>query len=320
MKTYITDCDQGNVDIELETYRKAGMPIEFIQSKDEATLIERCKDADILLNQYALITRNLMSQLKNLKLVVRYGVGYNNIDVDAATDLGIQVCNVPDYCTEEVAQHAFALMMCLTRKIPLMHRQLTQKGWDYTPSRPIHRYSAMTVGVLGLGRIGRVFAGLARGLGCRIVGYDPIYTPSAQDNSLYIEKVSLEDALRQADVISVHCPYVPDLIGDKEFSLMKKNAVIINVSRGGIINEPALMRALDSGAIAGAGLDCFAQEPMQAGASLFARDNVIVTPHMAWYSEEAFADLKRKIAEEGLRFARGEAVRYPVNTVPTPRK
>ncbi|NLJ98040.1 MAG: C-terminal binding protein [Tissierellia bacterium] len=315
MKVIITDCDHEDINIETEILNSAGMEFELLQCKTEEELIKQCWNAEILINQYAPITESVMKSLPKLKLVIRYGVGVNNIDVVAATKLGVQVCNVPDYGMNEVADHAIALMLSLTRKIVLMNDYTKNTKWDYSRSIPIHRSSTMTVGVVGLGRIGRNFAKKAYALDFNVIGYDPYYKPNEEDGTDYITSVDIETLMKQSDVISIHCPLegARNLFDENAFKKMKKTAFIINVARGGIINEAALDKALENREIAGAALDCVEFEPMNPRSPLFRHDNFICTPHMAWYSEEASLELKRKVTEEAVRFYRGQQVKYPVN-------
>lgn len=315
MRIIITDCDHENMLEEETVFRQAGASYTLLQCRTEGDVIAQCQEAEILINQYAPMTQQVLSRLPALKLIVRYGVGYNNIDVDAATRLGIQVCNIPDYGTNEVADHAFALMMALTRKIVTMNRRTKEVGWDYTYAIPIQRYSEMTVGVVGLGRIGRTFAGLVKGLGCQVIGYDPYYTPNEADGTGFIQTVGFEELVKASDVISIHCPYTKNLFCHETFKAMKNSAVLINVARGGIINEQDLDQALEAGEIAGAGLDCMECEPMSPDSPIFRHENLICTPHMAWYSQQASADLKRKVAEQAVLFASGRPVSYPVNQI-----
>lgn len=313
MKVIITDCDHANINIEKEILDKAGLEFVLKQCKTEEDLIEQCKDGNIFINQYAPITRKVMEALPNLKMVVRYGVGVNNVDVKAATDLGVQVCNVPDYGMNEVADQAIAMMMALVRKVVIMNKYTKEVKWDYIHSMPIRRNSTMTVGVVGLGRIGRNFAEKAHHLGFNVIGYDPYYKET--EETKFIVPSTIDEIIEKSDIISIHCPLDGnrDLFDASAFKRMKNTAYIINVSRGGIINEKALDEALTNGEIAGAALDCVEFEPMMPGSPLFKHENLIVSPHMGWYSEEAASELKRKVAEESVRFAAGGAVHYPVN-------
>lgn len=313
MKVIITDCDHKDINIESEVFKNAGVDFELKQCHTEDDLINQCGDADAFVVQYAHITKRVMDALPKLKMVVRYGVGVDTIDVPEATKHGIQVCNVPDYGMNEVADHALALMMAMTRKIVLMNNYTKHEKWDYVRSIPIHRASSQTVGVIGLGRIGRNFAAKAHALDYKIIGYDPYY--KATPETSYITALPLEDVIAQADIISLHIPADgnKNLFNKETFAKMKKNAVIINVARGGIINEDDLYDALKSGEIAGAAIDCAVTEPMPVGSKLFSLDNYIATPHMAWYSEEAAQELKRKAAEECVSFLKEGKVRYPIN-------
>lgn len=321
MKVIITDCDHDSVQIEKDVFDKAGIPMELKQCRTEDDVIKECQDADIFIVQYAPITRKVMESCPKLKYIVRYGVGVDTIDVPAATELGIQVGNVPDYGMNEVADHAIALSMALLRKIVLMNQQTKTTKWDYTTSIPIHRFSEMTVGVLGLGRIGRNFAKKMHALGFKVIGYDPYFKETPETDE-YVKPVDFDTLVKEAGLISLHCPLDGnrDLFNKETFRKMKPNAMIINVARGGIINEDDLLDALKNGEIAAAALDCMAHEPVSPDDPLFALDNVLVTPHMAWYSEEAASELKRKTAEESVRFLSGEAIHYPVNHPETLRK
>lgn len=315
MKVIITDCDHANIDIERKILNEAGIVFELKQCKTEEDLIEQCQDGNIFINQYAPITEKVMKSLPNLKMVVRYGVGVNNVDVKAATKLGIQICNVPDYGMNEVADQAIAMMMALVRKVVEMNEYTKLEKWDYIKAIPIRRNNTQIVGVVGLGRIGRNFAEKAHALGFNIIGYDPYYKES--EETKFIKKVELKELIETSDIISIHCPLDgnKDLFNKETLKCMKKSAYLINVSRGGIINEKDLDEALENKEIAGAALDCVEHEPMLPTSRLFRHKNLIVSPHMGWYSEEAAFELKRKVAEESVRFSKNEKVHYPVNKI-----
>lgn len=312
-KVIISDCDHKDINIESKILNDSDIKFELKQCISEEDVINNCKEATVIINQYAPVTRKVMESLNNLKMVVRYGVGVNNIDVAAATELGIQICNVPDYGVNEVSDHAIALMLTLTRKIVLMNSYTKNEKWDYIKSIPIRRYSTLNVGVIGLGRIGFKFAKKAHDLGFNIMGYDPFFKKTEENE--FIVSATIDEIVEKADIISIHCPLEnnENLFNKETFKKMKNSAFIINVSRGGIINEKDLDEALTNKEIAGAALDCLEKEPTNPGAPLFKHNNVIVTPHMAWYSEEASQELKRKVAEESVRFIKGEKVNYPVN-------
>ncbi len=316
MKVIITDCDHESMDIEEKIFADAGIEMELKQAFSEDGVIEQCQDGDIFIVQYANITEKVMDHCPKLKYVVRYGVGVDTVDVPAATSRGIQVGNVPDYGMNEVADHAIALALALSRKIVKMDAFTKDEKWDYIESIPVHRFSEQTVGVVGLGRIGRNFAKKMNGLGFRVIGTDP-YFHATRETEEYLTAVSMDEVIEQSDIISLHCPADgnKDLFNEETFKKMKNTAVLINVARGGIINENDLEQALTKGELGGAALDCMVGEPVGTDSPLFKHKNVIVTPHMAWYSEEAAKELKRKVAEESVRFAKGEPIHYPINKV-----
>lgn len=313
MKVYITDCDHDNINIEKEIFDKAGIELTLKDAISEDDVIEQCKDGDIFIVQYAKISRKVMENCPNLKYIVRYGVGVDTIDVEAATELGVQVGNVPDYGMNEVADHAISLALSFLRKINTMNNFTKNEKWDYTRAIPIHRFSTLTVGVVGLGRIGSNFARKMSALGFNVIGFDPRREVIRESD--YVEIVDFEELLEKSDLISIHCPADNnyDLFDKNAFSKMKKTSFIINTARGGIINEEALECALNNDIIAGACLDCMLNEPVDKSNPLFKHENVIVSPHIAWYSEESAQELKRKVAEESVRFAKGEDIHYPIN-------
>lgn len=314
MKVTITDLDMVSIKNEEEVFNEAGITFELKQLHTEEALIEGCYDSEILLVQYAKITEKVMAELPKLKFIVRYGVGVDSIDLDAATKYGVQVGNVPDYGMNEVADHAIALALGLLRKLPVLNRQVKEVKWDYSVCIPVHRFSSMTVGVVGLGRIGKNFAKKMAALGFQVIGYDPYFQQSTETDE-YISPVTFDELVIRSDVISLHCPADgnQNLFNRETFSKMKNTAILINVARGAIVSDADLDEALKTGQIAAAGLDTVSIEPAPSDYALFSNENLIITPHMAWYSEEAGAELQRKVAEEAVRFARGEAIHYPVN-------
>ena len=317
MKIVISDCDHSTIEQETAVTAAANLPAPaWLQCKTEDDVIRDCKGATSIINQYAPMTRKVFAALApELKQVVRYGVGVNNVDLVAATEFGVQVCNVPDYGMNEVSDHTLALMMTMARKIVFMANKVKAGEWDYQPSIPLFRLCEQTVATVGMGRNGRLFAKKAAALGCRMIAHDAYYKPAPGENT-GVEMVSLEELIKQADFVVINCPLTDEtrnMFSDDAFKKMKKTAYIINASRGGIIDEAALARALESGEIAGAALDTTEKEPLQGDSPLRKFDNCIITPHMAWYSEEAAKELKRKAAEEAVRMVTGQAVQYPVN-------
>jgi D-3-phosphoglycerate dehydrogenase / 2-oxoglutarate reductase len=310
-KIALTDCDHLNVDIEEGVFKEAGFVFNQLQCKTEDDVIKNCEGIQGLMNQYAPITEKVLKSLPDLKVVVRYGVGVDNVNLEAASKYGVQVCNVPDYGMHEVADQALAMMLALTRKV-VLNTELVRNGiWDYKRSIPVFRHSAITVGIVGLGRIGKAFAKKVNALGCNIVACEA----RSVDVPDYVSLISFDELVKVSDVISIHCPADNniDLFDKDVISKMKNTAYLINVSRGGIVNEPALNNALEKGTIAGAALDVFSKEPVNTECPLLKHKNFICSPHMAWYSEESALELKRKVAEEIIRFAKGEKVNYAIN-------
>lgn len=318
IKVIISDCDHASIEIERSILDEAKVEFELQQNKTEEDVIQNCRQAVVILNQYAPFTEKVLASLPSLKLIIRYGVGVNNIDLEAATKYGIQVCNVPDYGTHEVADHAVALMLALTRKIPLMNSHVKNGQWDYQKSIPIYRHREQTVGVVGLGRIGSAFAKKVHGLGMKVIAFDPSKKQKALAEDLqFVEFTSFNQLIQTSDIISIHCPSdgAYHMFDKGVFKAMQSHSYLINVSRGGIIDEASLYEAIVNGEIAGAALDVSETEPIDSKSSLLQLDEVICTPHMAWYSEQAAQELKRKVAEEAVRYLEGHQVHYPVNSI-----
>ena len=315
MKIVVSDNDHINMAQEKAVFRQAGMTFTMHQCKTERDVIDQLKGAEIVLNQYAPFTRRVFQALcPSLKQIVRYGVGVDNIDCVSAAEFGVQVCNVPDYGMNEVADQAISLLLAAARKIVLMANYTKGSRWDYGRAIPIHRIPGQTVGIVGLGRIGQTFAQRICGFGCRRIAYDPIYPVGQVVNG--VEIVSFDTLLAQSDMISIHCPLqaaTRNLFDLSAFQKMKPNAILVNTSRGGIVNERDLYTALSQKLIAGAALDVVEREPLSRDDPLFQLEQFLCTPHMAWYSEEAAQEMKRKVAEEAVRFATGQPVLYPVN-------
>ena len=241
-KIYITDCDHDNINEETAVFEKAGVPFELVQCKTEDDLIAKLQDATAVCNQYAPFTEKVFAALPNLKMVVRYGVGVDNVDLDAATRHGVQVCNVPDYGTFEVADHALSLMLELIRKVGKANAEVRAGIWDYARYIPVRRISTLRNGLSK-----RVHA-----LGCKVIAYDINYDHAKHDHELgFVELCdSLDDVLSRADVISLHCGLNADnqhFMNKANFAKMKQGSFFINVSRGGLVNEPDLAEAVASG-------------------------------------------------------------------------
>lgn len=313
-KVVLTDYEFENLQYEEEVFQNSGLDIEFIkvQCKTEEEVIEHAKDADAILNQYAPVSRRVIESLQNTKIISRYGVGVNTIDLDAAKEKRITVANVPDYGMEEVSNHALALLLSWARKVTLLNNEVKKGNWDFKACVPIHRFNEQTVGVLGFGRIPRRLIEKVKPLGFKTVAYDP-FVSAEEMAAVGVEKMELDDLIRHADYLSVHVPLIPDtyhLINEERLSKMKRNAVIINTARGPIIDEKALADALKKGIIAGAALDVTEEEPVSINSPLLEMDNVIITPHSAWYSEEAMIELRQKAAKNIVQVLSGTKTPY----------
>ena len=311
-KVVITDCDHGSIEEEKTEFGRIGAALSLAQIKGEEELIRLCKDADGLLIQYALLTREVLQQLPKCKVIARYGVGVDSIDLRAATDLGIIVANVPDYCVDEVADQAVSMILALIRKTVFFDQKVKSDQWDFRQGRPIHRIKGKTFGLIGSGKIGLEVAKRISAFGVRVMAFDPyLQKPPAE-----IELMDFDTALKESDFISIHCPLnesTRHLIGEKEFQKMGKKPLIINTSRGPIIDEMALIRALTKGQVSGAGLDVLEKEPPDPQNPLLRMENVIISPHMSFYSEESISELKRRTAENVSAVLLGKLPKSVVN-------
>ncbi|MEK4536871.1 C-terminal binding protein [Peribacillus sp. FSL K6-1552] len=313
-KILLTDYEFENLQYEEDVFKESGLDIDFIkaQCKTEEEVIELAKEVDAILNQYAPVSRRVIGSLENTKIISRYGVGVNTIDLDAAKEKGITVANVPDYGMEEVSNHALALLLSWARKVTLLNNEVKKGNWNFKACVPIHRFNEQTVGVLGFGRIPRRFVEKVKPLGFKTAAYDPFV--SAEDMAAVgVQKMNLEEIISEADYLSVHVPLIDDtfhLINEERLRQMKRNAVIINTARGPIIDEKALAEALEKGIIAGAALDVTEDEPVSIDSPLLKMDNVIITPHSAWYSEEAMIELRQKAAKNIVQVLSGEKTPY----------
>ena len=312
-KVIICDLDHKDIKPELKVFGDAGLEVKWLHCRSQKEVIEKCKKAVVLLNQYIKMDKEIFTALPNVKCIVRYGVGYDNINLNDAKKYGVQACNIPDYGTREVADQALAHMMALVKKLTVTNRIIRQGVWDYQKNIPVFRLSDATLGICGVGRIGTAFAERVRPLCRNIIAYDAEYGKTNRKFPDFVKFVPFEELIEKSDIISVHCPKNEEtyhLFGEKEFAAMKNTAYLINVARGGIVDEAALLHALKNKEIAGAGLDVVEHEPLTADNPLLKLDNFSISPHSAWYSEQSALELKRKAAEEAVRFIKGEPLKY----------
>jgi D-3-phosphoglycerate dehydrogenase len=285
-----------------------------LRTKTPDEFIGEAADCDALLNTYAgPITAEVMERMPKCRIIARYGIGVDTIDLDAATRAGIIVTNNPTYCIEEVAEHTMALLLACARKAPLYDRVVRGSRWDIAPGKPMLRLSGSALGLVGFGNIARQVAVRAHAFGMRIIYADP-YVPEGRF-AVPGKKVELDELLESTDFVSLHPPLTRDtrkMINDRTLSRMKPSAFLINCSRGPIVDTDALVRALDANVIAGCALDTVDPEPLPDPHPLRGRASVIVTPHVAWYSEQSLVGLQEGAPNEVRRVLTGE---WPVNVV-----
>jgi len=318
-KIVITDCDHPSVEIEKEILSEINPEFILAYCHTEDEVIEAAKDADGIINQYAPITRRVVESLKRCKVIARYGVGVDNIDIETAIKYGIIVANVPDYCIDEVSTHAMALVLACARGIALLNSKIKDKKWDFTLAKPLFRTKGKILGLFGLGKIARAVAQKASGFGLKIIAYDPYVCKVDED----IKLVEFSQLLSDSDFISIHSPLTDKTrhsFGENELKKMKKTAYLINTSRGPIVDEKALYQTLKNRWIAGAALDVMEKEPPDWNNSLLQLDNLIITPHISFYSEESYVELKTKAAKAVLFVMKGELPPAFVNPQVAKRK
>lgn len=313
-KVVVTDYIQKTLKYEKELLNEIGAELVVAKGSTEEELIEVCKDADGILNTYSALTPKVINALEKCKVIARYGIGVNTIDLQMATKKGICVANVPDYCVDEVSDTALGLILACARKLVLLHNSIKSGAWDYKVSKPIRRLRGLTLGLVGYGKIARALAEKVKPLGLKILVYYPRVSETEAANS-DVNFVGLEELLANSDFVSIHTPLNSEtyhLIGERELSLMKTEAFLINTSRGSVIDENALILVLQQGQIAGAGLDVLEEEPTPKDNPLLVMDNVIINPHAAWYSEEAEIEMQRKAVSGVVEVLQGF---YPRNLV-----
>jgi D-3-phosphoglycerate dehydrogenase len=268
--------------------------------RTEDDVIKYAQDADAIIVQFTPITRRIIENLSKCKVIVRYAIGLDIIDISAATEHRIMVANVPDYCINEVADQAMALMLAVTRKIKIAAEEVARGNWNYQKAVPIKRFSEMNLGLISFGNIARNFGGKAKALGFKKIRvFDPYIKDAAQYSGY--EFVDLPTLLKESDVVSVHAPATAEtkhMFNRETLAMMKDGAYLINTSRGALIDQPALVEALEAGKLGGVGLDVLEDEKNVDTNPLLKYDNVIITPHMSWYSIDSIAELQRKVAEQ----------------------
>jgi len=310
----VSDSVFPNLEPAREVLSTIGAELQLSPGETPEAIMGIAAGADALLVTYAKITAEMIQQMPRCRIISRFGIGVDNVDLAAATGAGIVVTKVPDYCIDEVSDHTMALLLALVRKIPSSSARTHAGRWEMKAVVPIHRLRGSVLGLVGFGRIPQLVAPKAQSFGMRVVAYDPFVAPEVFTRA-GVESVAFPDLLRASDYVSIHSPLLPEtrgLFGADTFRQMKRGAYLVNTARGPIVDEAALAQALDAGQLGGAALDVMTQEPPPSS-PLFGRDNVIITPHTSFYSEESLVELQTKAAQEVVAVLSGQAARNPVN-------
>jgi D-3-phosphoglycerate dehydrogenase len=314
MKVVVTDCNFAGFDEERAMCAREGHTLEIHQCKTPEEVVACASDADALLVQYVPITDAVLGALARCKVVVRYGIGLDNVDVPAANRRGISVCNVPDYGVDEVADHALALTLSLIRQLPFLDGEVRAGRWPVSTPTPMLSCKDMVFAVAGAGRIGRATLERARAFGFRLAAYDP-HVSATDLAALGAEKLSLEALFASADVLSLHLPLTEEtrhLVDGNRLRAMKRHAILVNTSRGGLVDTRALAEALHAGVIGHAGIDVFEGEPLEPNHPLRACRTALLTPHIAYYSAASIVRLQGLASEEVARALSGKPLRCAV--------
>jgi D-3-phosphoglycerate dehydrogenase len=312
----VTDSPFPSLDPAKAALARIDPELRVAKSASADDILAVARDADAILVTYAKLPGDLLRQLRRCKAIGRFGLGVDNIDIAAAAERGITVTYVPDYCMQEVSDHAMALLLALARKVPQSNALVQAGRWEMPAVVPIHRLAGRVLGLVGFGNIPRELAPKAKAFGLRVVAHDPYVSQQVLD-AAGVERVSFDRLLEISDFVSIHAPLLSatrGLFNAEVFRMMKKGARLINTARGPLVDEDALIAALDSGQLAGAALDVVAVEPLPKDSKLIGRDNVILTPHTAFYSVEALNELQTKCAADVARVLSGEPPVYPVKT------
>ena len=315
MKIVLTDYGFPSIDQERALFAAAGHELVVAQGKTPAELIPLCRDADALLVQWATISRELIATLDRCKVIVRYGIGVDSVDLAAAGERRIPVCNVPDYCIDEVADHALALALALARQVPQTDAVLRAGTWEIMPPAPFAAFRDLTFATAGFGRIARAVLTRAKGFGFKLAAYDP-FVDDTTFAAAGVRKLTAAELLGEAGILSLHLPLTDEtkhFLNRTSLATMRRDAVVVNTARGALIDTQALAAALTAGTIGGAGLDVYETEPLPSDHPLRLAPNTLLTSHTAWYSAGSVPELQRKSAEAVLAGLRGGPLANVVN-------
>jgi D-3-phosphoglycerate dehydrogenase len=310
----VTDSPFPSLAPAIAALKRVDPELRMAKSACADDILAVARHADAVLVTYAKLPGELLKELKRCKAIGRFGLGVDNIDIPAAAQLGITVTYVPDYCLREVSDHAMALLLALARKIPFSNALVQSGRWEVPPVVPLRRLEGQVLGLVGFGNIPRALTPKAKAFGLTVITHDP-FVPADIVEAHGVENTSFEDLLTRSDFVSVHAPLLPatrGLMNGVAFARMKKGAFLVNTARGPLVDETALVAALDRGDLGGAALDVVTIEPLAGNSPLLGRDNVILTPHTAFYSVEALDELQTKCASDVARVLLGEKAIYPV--------
>ncbi|WP_421826832.1 C-terminal binding protein [Larkinella sp.] len=313
-KIVITDHGFSNINPEKAVLEQSGYELIDAQCKSEADLLAATRDAFALIVQWAPITETIIRNLDHCRLIVRYGIGVDNLNLAAARERQIPVCNVPDYCIDEVSDHTLALAMALHRQIPATDQRVREGVWKIIPPGTVPACKDALFTTLGFGRIARVVLKKAAAFNFKLAAFDP-FVSEKEMQALGVQKITFDEALANSDILSLHLPLndkTHHLMNRETLMKMKSNAVLINTSRGGLINTIDLAQALTRNEIGGAGIDVFEQEPLPDAHPILQAPNTILTSHTAWYSQRSIPILQQFAAEEVLRMINGEPLKNQV--------
>ena len=311
----VTDYAWPSLDTERNALGKIGAELVEASTGEEEELQALAPQADAILTNWKRVSAKTIAKAVKCLIISRYGVGVDNIDVEAANTHGIVVTNVPDYCMDEVSTEAMALLLCGARRIMIYDRQIRGGGWDMRAGLPFPRLWGLTLGIIGFGRIGRTVAPKAQAFGLRVIAYDP-YIDRQEMVKRNVTPTDLDTLLRESDFVTLHVPSTPEttkMIGEKALGKMKRTAWLINTARGAVVDTEALAVALKEGRIAGAGLDVMPQEPPAVDDPLRSLPNVVMTPHSAFYSEGSLQELQAKAVRRIVDVFAGNTPEYIIN-------
>ncbi|MEE2746621.1 MAG: C-terminal binding protein [Pseudomonadota bacterium] len=311
----VVDTVFPNLSAAEEALKRVNAEIVIAEKPTPEKILAVAADADAVLVTYGQITSEVIKGLNNCKVIGRFGIGIDNIDLNAADAKGITVTYAPTYCLDEVSDHTMALLLSLARKIPFANNMVSSGRWEMPAVVPVKRIRGMVLGLIGFGNIPRQIVGKAKAFGINVVASDP-YCPDDIFKEYGVERVDFEELLAISDYVSVHAPLTADtenMLDSAAFNKMKKTALLINTARGPLVNTEDLALALDQGKIAGAGLDVLPSEPPKENDPLIGRDNVVLTPHTGFYSEDALNELQSTVAADVAAVLAGEQPRFPVS-------